>query len=251
VKIAAYQAPLLPAGSIDTALARIREQIDGCESQDVRFLCCPEAILGGLADDSPDPATIAIDADRLDDVLASLASDVVTTIVGFTEISRRRLYNAAAVLHRGRVVGVYRKLHPAINRSVYSAGNETPVFTIDGLTFGIVVCRDSTFAEPARTISARGASVLFVPTNNGLPRERAHEQIACDARACDIARAVENGVWVIRADVAGRTEALACCGSSAVTTAEGKVVAAAQPFRPGIVAVDVRTVVSQRLEAGC
>ena len=50
--------------------------------------------------------------------LAPLASDTVTTIVGFTEVTGTgRLHNTAAVFHRGSVIGLYRKLYPAINRS--------------------------------------------------------------------------------------------------------------------------------------
>jgi predicted amidohydrolase len=42
------------------------------------------------------------DDGSLDEMLLSLASDTVTTIVGFTEIDRdQRLFNSAAVYHRG------------------------------------------------------------------------------------------------------------------------------------------------------
>jgi hypothetical protein len=54
VKVAAYQAPLLAAGSMD-ALELIRARVRSCESEGVSILCCPEAILGGLADQSHDP----------------------------------------------------------------------------------------------------------------------------------------------------------------------------------------------------
>jgi predicted amidohydrolase len=33
--------------------------------------------------------------------------------------SAGRLYNTAAVFHKGSAVGLYRKLHPAINRSIW------------------------------------------------------------------------------------------------------------------------------------
>lgn len=101
VRIAAYQAPLLAPGSME-ALDLIREQIDRCESEGVDILCCPEAIIGGLADHAPEPAGIAIDveAGQLSTILAPLASKTVTTILGFTEIDRRgRLFNTAAVYH--------------------------------------------------------------------------------------------------------------------------------------------------------
>jgi predicted amidohydrolase len=59
MKVAAYQAPLLPAGSRE-AIEFIREQVARCESEGVSILCCPEAILGGLADYSQNPLKFAI-----------------------------------------------------------------------------------------------------------------------------------------------------------------------------------------------
>ena len=118
VKVAAYQAPLLVGGSMG-ALDLIRARVLACEAEGIEVLCCPEAILGGLADHVEDPACVAISVNtgQLDAVLAPLASDVTTTIVGFTELGEDGfLYNAAAVFHRGTVAGVYRKQHPAIRQ---------------------------------------------------------------------------------------------------------------------------------------
>src|SRR5258707_308202 len=175
MKVAAYQAPLLRSGSLE-AVDLIRTRVEWCESHGVVILCCPEAILGGLADYAADPREFAIDArgDHLARALAPLASDAVTTIVGFTEVTGTgRLYNSAAVFHKGSVIGLYRKLHPAINRSIYDAGDQMPVFRVGGLTFGIVICNDSNYPEPARFMVSKGATALFIPTNNGLPPEMA------------------------------------------------------------------------------
>jgi len=87
VKIAAYQAPLLAPGSMG-ALDLIRARVRACEAEGVAILCCPEAILGGLADQSENPLGFAISVatGQLDAVLTPLASDVTTTIIGFTEL---------------------------------------------------------------------------------------------------------------------------------------------------------------------
>src|ERR1700688_2595433 len=122
MKVAAYQAPVLPGGSM-AALALISDRVKWCEREGVDILCCPEAVLGGLADDAECPVDFAIDVVQLEALLAPLASRSVTTIVGFTEnAGAGKLYNAAAVFRAGRVFGIYRKRHPAIRRSVYSAG---------------------------------------------------------------------------------------------------------------------------------
>ena len=231
LKVAAYQAPLLRSGSLE-ALDLIRARVEWCEAQGVEILGCPEAILGGLADYSPDPVRFAIDArgDRLTTLLAPLASDTVTTIVGFTEVASGRLYNAAAVFHKGTVIGLYRKRHPAINRSIYEAGDQTPVFRVGSLVFGIVICNDSNYPDPARLMAAQGATAIFIPTNNGLPPNRAHDDLVADARRADIALAVANHVWVIRADVAGQASGLTSVGSSGIVDPNGMVRQAAGRF---------------------
>jgi 5-aminopentanamidase len=243
VKVAAYQAPLLASGSME-AIDLIREQVAWCESAGVEILCCPEGVLGGLADYATRPTSFAIDVagGHLNTVLAPLESARVTTILGFTEIDRSgRLYNSAAVFHEGSVVGLYRKLHPAINRSIYEAGEQMPVFTVGALTFGIIICLDSNYCEPARAMAAQGATALFVPTNNGLPPAKASPDLVSYARNADIARAIENGVSVVRADVAGLTPELVSSGSSEIVDPEGKVLESAPQLRAALVVADIET----------
>jgi predicted amidohydrolase len=239
VKVAAYQAPLLRSGSLE-AVDLIRTRVEWCESQGVVILCCPEAILGGLADNVAEPGNFAIDTrgDQLARALAPLASHTVTTIVGFTEVAGTgRLYNTAAVFHKGAVLGLYRKLYPAINRSVYDAGDRMPVFQVGRLTFGIVICNDSNYPEPARVMASQGATALFIPTNNGLPQEKA--DVAARARNVDIALAMANNVCVIRADVAGRTAGLVSFGSSEIVDPQGNVLQAAHPLMEELIVADL------------
>jgi predicted amidohydrolase len=247
MKVAAYQAPLLPAGSMD-ALELIRDRIKWCETEGVDILCCPEAVLGGLADDAQCPVEFAIDVEsgQLEALLAPLASKSVTAIVGFTEtVGAGRLYNAAAVFHDGRVVGVYRKRHlfygkshPALRRSVYSAGDQSPIFSVGALSFGIMICNDSNTPELAADMAARGASAIFLPSNNGLPPERA--DVVALSRAVDIARARDNNVMIVRADVAGRTADRVSFGSSAIVDARGTVLEAAKALSEDILIAQIQ-----------
>jgi predicted amidohydrolase len=238
VKVAAYQAPLLPSGSL-AAVALIRRRVNWCEAQGVKILCCPEAILGGLADYAAHPNEIAIDVEsgQLAAILRPLASETVTTILGFTEKSGNRLYNSAAIFHKGEVGGIYRKLYPAIRKSVYQAGHEMPVFRVGGLTFGMIICNDSNYSEPARIMTAKGATVVFVPTNNGLPLDRA--DVVAEARKTDVALALANSVTIIRADVAGRTAELVSYGSSEIVDRRGVVRQSAQPLHEDLLVAEL------------
>jgi 5-aminopentanamidase len=241
MKLAAYHAPLLPTGSF-AAIDLIKKQVDECERQDISFLCCPEAILGGLADNHPTPKDIAIDVESggLDRILAPFSSDSVVTIIGFTEMAKTgELYNSAAVFYRGVVRGIYRKRHPAINHSVYAAGNESPVFTLNGLTFGIMICNDSNFPEHAVEMAGLGARVIFIPSNNALPPDKA--DVLPASRAADRRIAKYNGVWVVRADVAGEVEGRVSHGSSGVTDQEGTVAISSGRFREELVSFHINT----------
>jgi predicted amidohydrolase len=239
MRVAAYQAPLLPSGSME-ALELIRGRVKWCETEGVDIMCCPEAVLGGLADDATCPVDFAIDAEsgQLETLLAPLASKSVTAIVGFTEtVDAKKLYNAAVVFHDGRVVGIYRKRYPAIRRSVYSAGDQSPVFTIGLLSFGIMICNDSNYPELATDMVARGAMAIFVPSNNSLPPESA--DVVALSRAVDIARAKDNRVMIVRADVAGRTADRVSFGSSAIVDARGTVLRAGVLLSEEILVADV------------
>ena len=245
MKVAAYQAPLFAAGSM-VALDLIRERMRACEAEGVAILCCPEAILGGLADQIEDPARLAISVrtGQLDTVLAPLASDVTTTILGLTELGEDGfLYNAAAVFHRGTVAGVYRKLHPAIRQSIYHAGGHMSVFRVGALTFGIAICNDSNFPELANQMASRGATALFVPSNNALPQRKGGAEIVTEARRVDVATAIANDMWVIRADVAGQAAGLTSHGSSAIVDPKGTVVRSALALSEDVITavIDVRS----------
>jgi predicted amidohydrolase len=243
VKVAAYQAPLLPTDSND-ALGLLREAVKSCEAQNVDILCCPEAILGGLADYAADPGAYALETggEQLASALTPLASTSVTTIVGFTErTASGALYNTAAVLHQGSVLGLYRKLHPAINRSIYLAGDEMPVFQVGDLTFGIMICNDSNYPEPARVMAASGAKVLFVPTNNGLPANKTYPELVAQTRRVDTTCAIEHRVWVVRADVAGRAAGLVSDGASGIVDPEGVLIAAARCQAEDLLIADIDT----------
>jgi predicted amidohydrolase len=118
MKIAAYQSPASTQNRIDI-IELVRERVLECEANGISVLCCAEAIIGGLADYDENPSRLALqhDGGQLASVLMPLASEIVTSIVGFTELGRNgALYNVAAVFQHGRVIGVYRKIHPAIRR---------------------------------------------------------------------------------------------------------------------------------------
>lgn len=242
MKVAAYQAPLLESGSME-AIELIRAQLETCEAEGVELLCCPEGILGGLADYADDPLRFALDVEsgELETVLSPLASERVSLIIGFTESTEDgALFNSTAILHRGEVIGVYRKTNPAIRCSVYSAGDRLPVFRIGSLAFGILICNDANFPELARRLTTRGARALFIPLNNGLPPEKA--MLTSDVRRLLTGLALDNSITVIAADVAGKREGLVCDGSTSIVARDGTLVRASQERVEDLLIADIEAI---------
>ena len=79
--------------------------------------------------------------------------------------------------------------------------------------------------------------MLFIPTNNGLPPEKA--DVVPRARRAQAERAVENRVHVVAADVAGRCGDHVSWGSSGVTAPDGTLLAAAEPLAEELLVVDL------------
>ncbi len=241
MKIAAYQAPYLEFGSFEI-VELIRSQLTTCEAEEVTILCCPEAILGGLAheSDGESPADVALSVGNgeLANVLDPLLGSKVHVIIGFTERDPSgAIFNSAAILTDGRITGVYRKVYPGY-RTTFRAGEDLPVFSKATTPFGIVICNDLWYVEPARVLAAAGAAVIFVPTNSGHP-----QSITSSFRArgenLSVARAVENSVTIVAADIAGRRGDRVAHGFSCIIDPDGTVVARAEPLTPALLIAEV------------
>jgi N-carbamoylputrescine amidase len=103
-------------------------------------------------------------------------------------------YNTSMLISReGELVGKYRKTHvpastsPLMNsdeKYYFKPGDELPVFEIDGVKVGMLICFDRTFPEAWRTLALKGAEIVFVPVcswGDRTPDARAREP---DFRGC-------------------------------------------------------------------
>ncbi len=104
---------------------------------------------------------------------------------------------------------------------------------------GILLCRDSTFDQPARRLVEQGATVLCIPTNNALADPNVWPALRDETRASDVRLATSHGVTTVRSDVAGWAQERACAGTSAVTSRFGVRVAEARPYDLGVVVAEL------------
>jgi len=240
MRVAAYQAPYRPFPALGGA-ELVAAHLDRAQAEGGEIVCCPEALIGELANESDgdSPATVALSIvdGELNAALAPLMGWNMTIVVGFTERGADgQLHNAAAVISDSTVCGIYRKTYPG--RSACVAGAELPIFRHRDVPFGVRICNDAHYIEPARVLAANGARPLVVPVHGG---HRAEKEDAWRARGTNVlvARAVENGVPLVAADVAGWQGERVCHGTTTIIDSQGAVVAAARPLTQDFIVADV------------
>jgi len=74
-------------------------------------------------------------------------------LLGFNELAGDHLHITVAVVERNVIHGCYRKMFPVFKHE--TPGNAFPVFTRNGLKFGIVICADGSYIEPCRILALR------------------------------------------------------------------------------------------------
>jgi len=57
----------------------------------------------------------------------------------------------------------------AEDKRVFTAGLDFPVFEAKGVRFGVVICADTSYVEPALLLRWKSARLLFTPHYNDIP----------------------------------------------------------------------------------
>ena len=166
-------------------------------------------------------------------------------------------HNAASVLSEGRVIATYCK-RELPNYQVFDerryfasgrdAGLAAVVFSVGGVRFGLAICEDAWFDEPARAAKAAGAQVLCVlnasPYHLGKVEER-------EARMGERARDV--GMPLLYAHLCGGQDEVVFDGASFAVDATGLVAARAAMFEEALLMVEVspESAAGERVDIPC
>lgn len=152
-------------------------------------------------------------------------------------------FNAASVLAGGQVLRSYAK-RELPNYQVFDerryfvsgrdAGEAPLVFEVGGLRFGLNICEDAWFDEPARAAKAAGAQVLCVlnasPFHLGKVAER-------EARMAE--RVADVGVPLLYAHLVGGQDEVVFDGASFALDAQGRLAARAAMFEEDLLLIEL------------
>jgi NAD+ synthase (glutamine-hydrolysing) len=223
-------------GNVEAMAAALRE----AEAADAHVACFPELGITGYPPEDLLLKRGFVAANRAAlDRFAALTGDTVV-VVGFVEEVDDAIHNAAAVCHRGRVVGTYQK-HLLPNYAVFdearyfTRGTELPLWEIAGLPVGITVCEDAwQYGGPIPGFGAGGARVIL--NINGSPYYAAKGRVR-ERLIGGLAR--ETDCPIVYTNLLGGQDELVFDGDSFACDAEGTVIARAEAFVEQVLVVDV------------
>ncbi len=177
---------------------------------------------------------------RTTDRLSEVAKECGTAVIaGLSEKTLGGQYYNSVVLidSQGEIVGTYRKTHlplmvapverATFERCYFSPGDlGLPVFEIEETRIGVLICYDRHFPEAFRTLVARGAEIIVIPTGartwNTSWRSGIWESLLRT-------RAYENGVFIVAPNRAGTERGTTYLGDSMIVSPRGTVISRAEP----------------------
>jgi NAD+ synthase (glutamine-hydrolysing) len=167
------------------------------------------------------------------------AAKGITAVVGFVD-RQDTLYNAAAVLHDGRLAYVCHKtLLP--NYGVFDEyryfrpGGRCPLLTVRGVRIGVNICEDIWFPEgPTRSQALAGAEVIVNINASPYHKEKGRQRLAMLSE-----RARQNGVIISYTNAVGGQDELVFDGQSVVVDRNGKLLALGRQFAEELITLDI------------
>jgi omega-amidase len=166
------------------------------KNEKVDALVTPEGFLDGYVstEETTKDGMMAYAIDPLTSEYALAVSEWarrnhVWVIYGCTRKATDGVFNTALIYNRdGHLAGMYDKLHLQNHDLKYTPGKHLDVYESDFGLFGVMICADRRWPETTRTLTLKGARVIFNPTYG----------MHGDLNLCMMrTRAYENGIYIV------------------------------------------------------
>ncbi len=228
-------------GNIDRVRKLVADNADR-----VDLLVFPEAALSGYFLEGG-VAEAALTVEGLAEALGSPAADAPDVVVGFYERWRRRLYNSVAYFEPGTERWSVRHVHRKMFLPTYGVfdearfvepGTELRPFDTRFGRMGMLICEEAWHSLPGTILAVGGAELLvvvsaspardFTPTGGGRPSNLERWDALAPAMA------VEHGVFVVVAQLAGSEGGKLFPGGSIAVSPHGDVIARGPLLEEGV-----------------
>jgi len=227
-------------GDISGNARKIAEWIDKAQEMKADLVCFPEMAVTGYPPEDLllKPDFIRDNLEALDDIARRTAETVA--VVGFVE-REDDIFNAAALLHRGRVLATYRK-HFLPTYGVFDEdryfrpGTDALVLDIRGVRVGLSICEDLWYpVGPPREEALHGNAEVLVNISSSpyhIGKQSFKERMLAT-------RASDNAVFIVYANMVGAQDELVFDGRSMVLTPGGQIMAMGRPFEEDMIICDL------------
>ncbi len=223
---------------------KILTSMQRASAEGAHIVCMPELALTGYPPEDLllKPGFVDANMRALNELVATSGElPGLTAVIGFVDRDHD-IYNAAAVIHEGKLAGVYHK-HFLPNYGVFDenryfhTGQHAPLFLIHGVHVGINICEDIWYPTGPMTRQAfAGAEVIL--NINGSPYNAGKSTVREEMLST---RATDNGVIVAYLNMVGGQDELVFDGDSMVFNEQGALIARAKQFEEDMLIVDLDT----------
>jgi NAD+ synthase (glutamine-hydrolysing) len=227
-------------GDLEGNVAKVLQYAGRAQDLGVDVVSFPELTITGYP-----PEDLLLRSQFVTDNVEALHSVVekcrgIAVVVGFANVVGSDVFNAAAVIHDGRLADVYHKQRlPNYGvfdeKRYFHEGAEFPVYEIAGVPVGVNICEDIWFpGDPTDTQAKAGARVIL--NINGSPyhagKRRFREEMLRE-------RARAYGVYVCYTNQVGGQDELVFDGGSMVLASSGELLARAAMFEEELLVCDL------------
>ncbi len=225
-------------GDFDANFRKIAEYIQRARELGADIIAFPEMALTGYP-----PEDLLLKPEFIEDNLAYLHrlldfTENITAIVGFVD-REDDIFNAAAVLHNGKIAGVYHKMflpnYGVFDEDRYfQAGQGIQYYVLNDVRIGINICEDIWYpGGPTRDQSLYGGAEVII----NISSSPYHFGKAQDRYRMLSVRAEDNDVLVAYVNMVGGQDELVFDGNSMVVSEEGRLLCKAPSFEESLLTI--------------
>lgn len=214
--------------NITKNVEKILGYIKYADKKRIFLLCFPECALSGYITDHSKTNFESIRHGISNLQIASNKSGV-SLLVGTPWYSNNKIYNSAALIRPNAAIRLYHKKNlTEYDKKYFSKGHRSLSFRINGIGCGVLICRDQN--DACLAMKYKRTNILFYLSSHYYGEDEAIRKERKN-KAFPIVRAIENKIYVAKADAVGEENGQICIGSSMVVTPEGDVIAEAERYK--------------------
>jgi predicted amidohydrolase len=207
---------------IATNTKKILSYLKSAASMKLDFVCFPECCITGYKRDFHNIVWDEV-AQALNELQEAVTTEGITIAVGTPYAEVGKLYNAAIVVSKNQRLKYFKNNLTEFDRLYFAEGNEVLPFEVAGFRCGLLICRDQNDPRLTQEYARAGTKAVFLLAAHYYPPAEARRKLEKN-RALPIARAVENGLFVAKANAAGFQDEDVSLGHSMIVDPEGSVV---------------------------